>query len=75
VKSEIRTDMIEQGPEGTKKLQKLMAKADVEVAPRYGRWVVKGGVGSVEPPKVKKSSTSSTTKASDSSSTSTTTKP
>jgi PPIC-type PPIASE domain len=71
VKSQIRADLIEQGPEGRKKLQKLMANTKVKVAPRYGRWVVKNGVGQVQPPKVSSSSTSSTTKAS----TSTTTKP
>ena len=73
VKSEIRTDMIEQGPEGRKKLEKLMAKTKVTVASRYGRWVVKDGIGTVVPPKVTPSSTSSTTKASSSSTTTTTT--
>ncbi len=71
VKSEIRTDLIEQGPEGRKKLQKLMANTKVKVASRYGRWVVKNGVGQVEAPKASSSSTSSTTKAP----ASTTTKP
>jgi parvulin-like peptidyl-prolyl isomerase len=72
VKSEIRTDMIEQGPEGRKKLEKLMAKTKVTVASKYGRWVVKDGIGTVVPPKVTTSSTSSTTKPSGSSTTTTT---
>lgn len=74
VKTEIRTDMIEQGPAGRKALRALMAKAKVEVASRFGRWVVKNGTGSVQPPTVKSSSTSSTTNPSGSSTT-TTTKP
>jgi hypothetical protein len=73
VQSEIKTDMVEQGPEGRKKLRLLMAKTKVKVASRYGRWVVTNGTGKVEPPKVKASSTSTTTKPSGSSTT--TTKP
>jgi hypothetical protein len=72
VKSEIRTDLIEQGPAGRKKLQKLMAHTKVKVASKYGTWVVKSGLGKVQPPVVKSPSTSSTTKPSSSS---TTTKP
>jgi hypothetical protein len=72
VEAEIRTDLIEQGPEGRSKLAKLMAAATVKVASSYGHWVVKGGVGQVEPPASASSTT--TTKPSSSSST-TTTKP
>ena len=70
VKSTLRDRITQQ--EGFSTLQKLIAKAKVKVASRYGRWVVKDGVGSVEPPKVKSSSTSTTTKASGSSTTTTT---
>jgi len=70
VKAEIRTGLIEQGPEGRDKLRKLTAAAKVKVASRYGRWVVKDGTGEVEP---KQSSTTTTTAPS--SSTTTPTKP
>jgi parvulin-like peptidyl-prolyl isomerase len=66
VKNEIRNDLIEQGPEGTKKLLTLMAGTKVKVASAYGRWVVKQGRGTVEPPTVT-TPTSSTTKPSSSS--------
>jgi parvulin-like peptidyl-prolyl isomerase len=69
VKSEIRTDLIEQGPEGQQKLIALMGKAKVKVAAKYGVWVVKSGRGRVEPP----ASSTSTTTAPSSSSPSTTT--
>ena len=72
VKNEIRTDLIEQGPAGRSKLQKLMAAAKVTVASRFGRWVVKSGIGRVEAPT--SASTSTSTQPS-SSSTTTTTKP
>ncbi len=49
VKSEIRTDLVEQGPAGRKALVKLMAAAKVKVAHRFGRWQVKNGQGSVQP--------------------------
>jgi parvulin-like peptidyl-prolyl isomerase len=67
VKSEIRTDLIEQGPAGRKALVKLMAAAKVTVAKRFGRWQVKDGQGSVQPP-----STTTTTKPRGSSTTTTT---
>jgi hypothetical protein len=67
VKSEIRTDLIEQGPAGRKALVKLKAGANVKVAHQLGRWQVKDGQGSVQPP----TTTTTTTKPS----TSTTTAP
>jgi parvulin-like peptidyl-prolyl isomerase len=73
VKAEIRDDLVERGPEGQKKLLALMAHTKVKVASRYGRWVVKNGQGSVQPPKT--TTSTSTTKPSSSSSTTTTTKP
>lgn len=48
VKGEIRSNLIETGPDGTKALVKLMAAAKVTVAHRFGRWVVKDGQGSVQ---------------------------
>jgi parvulin-like peptidyl-prolyl isomerase len=69
VKTEIRDDLVEQGPAGTKALQKLMAAAKVKLASRYGRWEVKDGRGQVQP-----KTTTTTTKPASSSST-TTTKP
>jgi hypothetical protein len=71
VKSEIRTDLIELGPEGSSKLQKLTAAAKVTIAKQYGTWKVTAGQGKVELPK---SATSSSTTGPASSST-TTTKP
>jgi parvulin-like peptidyl-prolyl isomerase len=64
VKSEIRTDLVEQGPAGRKALVKLMAAAKVEVAKRFGTWQVKDGQGSVQPP-----TTTTTTKPAGSSTT------
>jgi hypothetical protein len=58
VKSEIHTDLIEQGPAGRKALVKLMAAAKVTVARQFGRWQVKDGQGSVQPP----TTTTTTTK-------------
>ncbi len=49
VKSEIHTDLIEQGPAGRKALVKLMAAAKVKVAAQFGHWQVKDGQGSVQP--------------------------
>lgn len=73
VKKEILRDLVEHGEEGQQKLIKLMAKAKVQVASKFGRWVVKNGSGHVEPPK---STATSTTRAGASgSSTTSTTKP
>jgi parvulin-like peptidyl-prolyl isomerase len=37
---------------GEEELARLASKAKVDVEPRYGRWVVRDGVGAVLPPKV-----------------------
>jgi parvulin-like peptidyl-prolyl isomerase len=58
VKKEILRDLVEHGQEGQRQLIKLMAKAKVKVASRFGRWVVKDGNGRVEPPKSATTSTS-----------------
>lgn len=42
-------------------LNELLAKAQVEVDPRYGRWVVRNGRGAVEPPRGAPSLTPTTT--------------
>jgi parvulin-like peptidyl-prolyl isomerase len=57
VKKEIKNDLIVHGQEGQKKLLALMAKAKVSIPPRLGRWVVKDGHGTVEPPKSAASTT------------------
>jgi peptidyl-prolyl cis-trans isomerase C len=41
-------------------LNELIAKADVDVDPRYGRWVVRNGRGTVEPPRGARSLTPTT---------------
>ncbi len=74
VKKEIRTDLIEHGEEGQRKLLKLMAKAKVKVAKNLGRWVVEDGSAKVEPPK-SSASTSTTGRGSPGSTSSTTTAP
>lgn len=74
VKKEILRDLVEHGQEGQQKLIKLMAKAKVQVASKFGRWVVKSGSGHVEPPK-SATSTSTTRAGSSGSSTTSTTKP
>lgn len=57
VAGEIRTSLLENSPAGQAELVKLVAKAKVSVAPRYGRWVVTNGQGKVQA----KGATSSTT--------------
>jgi hypothetical protein len=74
VKKEILRDLVEHGQEGQQKLIKLMAKAKVQVASKFGRWVVKSGSGHVEPPK-SATSTSTTPAGSSGSPTTSTTKP
>jgi parvulin-like peptidyl-prolyl isomerase len=59
VKSEIRATL-QYGPAGRAALAKTMAKARVKVDPRFGRWVVKDGIGHVEEPKPAATSTTST---------------
>jgi hypothetical protein len=49
VKSEIR-DTLKYGADGRAALAKAVARAKVKVDPRFGRWVVKDGIGQVEPP-------------------------
>jgi parvulin-like peptidyl-prolyl isomerase len=71
VKVEVRRDLVEQGPQGRAALRKLTAAAKVKVDARYGRWVVKGGQGRVDPP----TTSTTTTKPAATSSTTTTTKP
>jgi peptidyl-prolyl cis-trans isomerase C len=75
VKKEIRRDLVEHGEEGQGKLLKLMAKAKVKVAPKFGRWVVEDGTAHVEPPKSATSSTSRAGSSGSSGSSTTTTKP
>jgi parvulin-like peptidyl-prolyl isomerase len=72
VKKEILRDLVEHGEEGQRKLLKLMTQAKVKVASEFGRWVVKGGTGQVEPPK---SAAPTSTSRAGSSGSSTTTKP
>lgn len=46
----LRARLEEQSPAAQRRLNARVARADVDVDPRYGRWVVRGGRGSVEPP-------------------------
>jgi hypothetical protein len=57
VKPEVR-QTLRYGEAGRKALTRAMARARVEVDPRFGRWVVQDGAGRVEPPR---SATSTTT--------------
>lgn len=47
----LRRQLAQQSPESQRKLGQLVAKAKVDVDPRYGRWVVSAGRGTVEPPR------------------------
>jgi hypothetical protein len=47
----LRRQLAQQSPEAQRKLGALVAKAKVDVDPRYGRWVVRAGRGTVEPPR------------------------
>ena len=47
----LRQRLEQQSPEAQRRLDALVAHADVEVDPRYGRWVVRGGRGTVAPPR------------------------
>jgi hypothetical protein len=47
----LREQLTRQNPEGQRNFNELVAKADVDVEPRYGRWVVRNGRGAVEPPR------------------------
>jgi parvulin-like peptidyl-prolyl isomerase len=46
----LRQRLEQQSPEAQRQLDALVARADVDVDPRYGRWVVRGGRGTVVPP-------------------------
>lgn len=47
----IRQRLEQQSPAAQRKLVARVARADVDVDPRYGRWVVRNGRGAVEPPR------------------------
>jgi parvulin-like peptidyl-prolyl isomerase len=47
----LRRQLAQQSPESQRRLGELVAKAKVDVDPRYGRWVVRDGRGSVQPPR------------------------
>lgn len=47
----LQQQLARQNPDAQRKLDALVAKADVDVEPRYGRWVVRNGRGTVEPPR------------------------
>jgi parvulin-like peptidyl-prolyl isomerase len=59
----LRQQLAQENPDAQRRLQELIATADVDVDPRYGRWVVRGGQGTVEPPRGAPSLTPSTTTA------------
>jgi peptidyl-prolyl cis-trans isomerase C len=63
VASEIRTGLIENSPAGQAALVKLVAKAKVNVASRYGKWVVNNGQGKVQPRTTSSSTTAPSTTA------------
>jgi hypothetical protein len=47
----LRRQLAQQSPEAQRKLGQLVGKAKVDVDPRYGRWVVRAGLGTVQPPR------------------------
>jgi len=47
----LRQRLEQQSPAAQRKLVARVARADVDVDPRYGRWVVRAGRGTVEPPR------------------------
>jgi hypothetical protein len=47
----LRQQLGQASPDAQRKVGALVAKAKVDVDPRYGRWVVRDGRGSVEPPR------------------------
>jgi len=59
----LRQQLAQQNPDTQRRLRRLIARADVDVDPRYGRWVVRDGQGRVEPPRGAQSLTPSTTTA------------
>ncbi len=46
----LRQRLEQQSPAAQRQLESKVARAGVDVDPRYGRWVVRGGRGSVQPP-------------------------
>jgi parvulin-like peptidyl-prolyl isomerase len=46
----LRLRLEQQSPAAQRELDARVARADVDVDPRYGRWVVRDGRGTVEPP-------------------------
>ena len=47
----LRRQLAQQSPESQRRVGELVAKADVDVDPRYGRWVVRDGRGTVRRPR------------------------
>jgi parvulin-like peptidyl-prolyl isomerase len=47
----LRQQLAQENPDAQRRLIALVSRADVDVDPRYGRWVVRGGRGTVEPPR------------------------
>jgi parvulin-like peptidyl-prolyl isomerase len=47
----LRLRVEQQNPAAQRELGELVARADVDVDPRYGRWVVRDDQGTVEPPR------------------------
>jgi parvulin-like peptidyl-prolyl isomerase len=47
----LRVRVEQENPNAQRELDALVARADVDVDPRYGRWVVRDDQGSVEPPR------------------------
>ncbi|HYU38513.1 MAG TPA: peptidylprolyl isomerase [Acidimicrobiia bacterium] len=56
----LRQQLVQQSPAAQRNLNELVAKAEVDVDPRYGRWVVRNGRGTVEPPRGARSLTAPT---------------
>jgi parvulin-like peptidyl-prolyl isomerase len=47
----LRQRLGQQSPDSQRRLNALVARSKVDVDPRYGRWVVRSGRGTVEPPR------------------------
>jgi len=47
----LRQRLGQQSPDAQRRLNALVARSKVDVDPRYGRWVVRDGLGTVEPPR------------------------
>ncbi len=59
----LRQQLGQQSPEAQRNLNEFVAKAEVDVDPRYGRWVVRNGRGTVEPPRGARSLTPTTSQS------------